>query len=119
MTWMEIVVSVFVVGLVLFAMWRAGQMNPVGTGKLARRLSTLETTVGAQGQRMDGIDKSITAIAETVEAMGSGVSAIGTQITALRVEVSGDRGLTERTWSAVSRLEGFFIEDSFKQRGRP
>jgi uncharacterized coiled-coil protein SlyX len=111
-TYLDILISVGVVLLVLIANVRIGQLNPVGTGKLARRLNALEQKVAEQGQRMDGIEQSILTIAGDVGKMTSEVSA-------LRVEVAGDRGLTERTWMAVSRLEGFFIEDSFKQRGRP
>lgn len=118
MSYLDIIVSGAIVAMVLFAVWRVGQQNPVGTGQLARRINALEMKVSEQGQRMDGIDRAILSIAERVGAMGDGVDRIDTQMSALRVEVAGDRGLTERTWAAVSRLEGFFIQDAFAQRGR-
>lgn len=119
MTYLDIIVTVGVLSMSLFAIWRVGQLNPVGTGQLARRLNALELKVGEQGQRMDGIDRAILSIADRVGTMGDAVDRIDTQMAALRVEVAGDRGLTERTWAAVSRLEGFFIQDSFAQRARP
>lgn len=109
MTYAEIITTAFVVGLVLFAMWRVGQLNPVGTGKLARRMNTLEMKVAEQGVRMDGIEQSILKIAVDVGDAGR-------EVAAMRMEMAGDRGASERTWKAVSRLEGFFIEDSFKGR---
>lgn len=109
MTYAEIIITAFVVALVLFAMWRVGQLNPVGTGKLARRMNQLELRVAEQGQRMDGIERSVLLLAETS-------ASTSTSIEAMRVELAADRGLTERTWSAVDRLQNYFIEDSFKRR---
>lgn len=117
MTWGEIAITIFVVALVLFSAWRAGQANPIGTGRLARRISALELKVDGQGHRMDVIDASVSAIGERIGMLNAGVEAVDNQLTALRVEVAGDRGLTERTWASVSRLEGFFIQDAFQKRG--
>lgn len=113
------IITLLVLLLVLFAMWRVGQLNPVGTGKLARRINQLELKVAEQGQRMDGIERSIITIAETVAGTNEAVTGIEKGITALRVEVAGDRGLTQRTWEGVSRLEGYFIQRSFDGSTRP
>ena len=105
----DYLITLFVVCVVLFAAWRGGQVNPVGTGKIVRRMDELERQVGLQGARMDGIEKSVLLLADTAKDTSKSIDA-------MRMELAADRGLTERTWSAVSRLQDFFIEDSFKRR---
>ena len=108
MSYAEMIVSAGIVVLVLFAIWRVAQLNPFGTGRLARRINMVEHKVAELAGRMDGVERSILTIADDVNS-------ISTQVSATRLELAADRGLTERTWQAVSRLEGFFIEDSFKK----
>lgn len=109
MTVAEIIISAFVVALVLFAMWRVGQLNPVGTGNLSRRMDQLERRLGEQGVKVSEIERSVVLLADSSAETSRSLSA-------MRVELAADRGLTERTWSAVDRLQNFFIEDSFKRR---
>ena len=108
MTYAEMIITACVVVLVLFAMWRVGQLNPVGTGRLARRINALEGKVAQQGERLDGFEKSIVTIAGDVGSMGR-------EVAAMRMELAADRGLGERTWSAVDRLQDYFIGEAFKR----
>ncbi|HEX8485715.1 hypothetical protein [Sphingomonas sp.] len=109
LSYSDILITVIIVAVVLYAAHRLGQVNPVGTGKLARRLSAVELKVAEQGEKMDGFDRSLVSLVGSSADTARGVEA-------LRLELAGDRGLTERTWSAVDRLQLFFIEDSFKRR---
>jgi uncharacterized coiled-coil protein SlyX len=115
-SYIDLFVTLAIVAAVAFSAWRVGQVNPVGTGRLARRLNTLELKVAEQGARMDAIEQSILTIAESVSGVGERLSQVDTRLGAISIDIAADRGVTERTWSAVSRLEGFFIQDSFEAR---
>lgn len=108
MTYTDISVTIIVVAIVLYAAWRAGQTNPVGTGRLARRMNHLEVRVGELDSRMDGIERSVSALAEASAATSSAVQA-------MRVELAADRGVTERTWEAVDRIQRFFMDEGLKR----
>ncbi|WP_425230221.1 hypothetical protein [Sphingomonas sp.] len=117
MSYSDWLITALVVAAVLFAAWRVGQKNPTSTGKLARDVRLLEQKVAEQGVRLDGFGAQLDAVERSVIRVADEVGSMGTQMSAIRMELAADRGLTERTWASVSRLEGYFIEDSFKQRG--
>jgi uncharacterized coiled-coil protein SlyX len=110
LSYSDIIITLIIVGVVLFAAHRMGQANPVGTGRLSKRLSAVEVKVAEQGEKLDSLDRVMTTLATSAADTSRGVEA-------LRVEMAADRGLTERTWFAVDRLQSFFIEDSFKRKG--
>ena len=105
----DIIITLIVVGVVLFAAHRMGQANPVGTGRLARRLSAVELKVAEQGEKLDGLDRALATLVNSSADTARAVEAV-------RIELAADRGLTERTWSAVDRLQHYFIEDAFEKR---
>lgn len=109
LSYSDILITAVIVAVVLYAAHRLGQVNPVGTGKLARRLSAVELKVAEQGEKLDSLDRALGTLVSSSADTSRGVEA-------LRVELAGDRGLTERTWAAVDRLQLFFIEDAFKRR---
>jgi len=109
LSYSDIIITVIIVAVVLFAAHRLGQVNPVGTGGLVRRLSAVEFKVAEQGEKLDSLDRAIVTLADSSATTAR-------EIAAMRIEVAGDRGLTERTWSAVDRLQHFFIEDAFSKR---
>lgn len=108
MTYGELIVSGLIVALILVATWRAGQSNPVGTGKLARRLTDVESRVIEIDRRMGDVEDSIKLLADSTAATTAAIGSI-------RLEMAGDRGLSERTWSAVDRLQHFFIDQALEQ----
>lgn len=108
MTYGEIIVSVLIVALMLFATWRAGQTNPVGTGSLVRRLTTVE-------HRMEEVDARLSNVEGSVEKLADASDAINTALSAMRLEMAGDRGVSERTWAAVDRMQQFFIDQALDQ----
>lgn len=109
-SYIDILITLAIVAAVLIAAHRLGQANPIGTGRLARRLSEVEVKVGEQGMKLDKLETVVATLADST-------AEISRELGALRVEMAGDRGLSERTWSAVDRLQNYFIEDAFKSRG--
>lgn len=105
----DIVITLIVIAVVLFAAHRLGQVNPVGTGRLARRMSSIEVTVAAQGAKIDTLEQTVASLADN-----QGVTA--RELAAMRLEMAADRGIGERTWASVHRLESYFIEDAFEKR---
>ena len=105
----DIFITLVVIGVVLFAAHRLGQANPIGTGKLARRLGAVELKVAELDGRLDNVDQALGTLAKSAADTARGVEAI-------RIELAADRGLTERTWSAMDRLQNYFIEDAFERR---
>lgn len=109
LSYSDIVITIVIVVVVLYAAHRMGQVNPIGTGKLARRLSAVEAQQVVQGEKLDGLDRALGALATSTKDTARGVEA-------MRIELAADRGLTERTWSAVDRLQNYFIQDAFDRR---
>lgn len=112
LSYIDLLVTGIVVAVVLYAAHRLGQVNPVGTGRLANRLSAVERKVATLDTKIDGQ-------ADALEVLSNTAADTATSLSAMRVELASDRGLTERTWSAVDRLQHYFIEDAFKRRGEP
>lgn len=102
------IVTAAVIALVLFASWRVGQLNPVSTGRLARRMNQLEARVLEVDGRMDGIEKSVLELADAGRDTRTAVDA-------MRIELAADRGVTERTWEAVDRLQRFFMDEGLRR----
>jgi DNA-binding FrmR family transcriptional regulator len=71
--WLAYVVTLIIVGLVLFAIFRGGQDNPVGTGRLQRDLRQMRGKV-------DGLDR---LYVEKVRPMGHDVANIMQQMAAI------------------------------------
>jgi len=109
LSYSDIVITLVIVGVVLFAAWRLGQINPIGTGKLVKRLSAVELKVAEQGEKLERLGKDLGTLATSSADTARGVDA-------MRLELAADRGMVERTWSAVDRLQHFFIEDAFERR---
>lgn len=109
LSYSDVIITLIIVSVVLFAAHRMGQANPVGTGRLSKRLSAVEVKVAEQGEKLDSLDRVMNTLA-------SSAADTARSMDAMRLELSADRGLTERTWSAVDRLQNYFIEDAFKRR---
>lgn len=105
----DILITAVIVAVVLITAWRLGQTNPVGTGKLARRLSAVELKVAEQGEKLTALDTAVKTMAESTALTAR-------ELAAMRIEMAGDRGLGERTWEAVDRMQHFFMEEGFRSR---
>lgn len=81
----------------IFVAWRAGQANPEGTGRLARRIGKVETELKGK------------ATTEDVASVKTDVAEVEGKITALQAEIAGDRRVNQLTYEAVRRLEDYFL----------
>lgn len=109
LSYTDIIITLVIVGVVLFAAHRYGQSNPVGTGRLSKRLSAVEANMGELKEKTDGLEKMINTLAASAADTARSVDA-------MRMELAADRGMGERTWAAIDRIQHFFIEDGFKRR---
>lgn len=108
-SYIDILITLVIVAAVLFAAHRLGQANPVGTGRLSRRLTEVEAKVSEQGNKLDRLEGVVATLADST-------ADISRELSAVRMELAGDRGLAERTWSAIDRIQNYFIEDAFRKR---
>ena len=109
MSLVDVGITLAIIVAVLWGAHRNGQNNPVGTGKISRRVEAMEAKMGKQELRLDSID-------DAVLQLGKATSETSKELAAMRIEMAGDRGLAERTWSAVDRLQNYFIQDAFDKR---
>lgn len=79
----------------VFVAWRAGQKNPEGTGRIARRISRVEQEL--QGK----------ATTQDVAALQAGLAHVDAKMVA-------EHELNARTFAAVTRIESFLIEKALK-----
>lgn len=79
----------------IFVAWRAGQANPEGTGRLARRIGNVEKEL--QGK-----------------ATAADVAAVKGDVAALEAKIDAEHELNQRTFAAVSRIESYLIEKALK-----
>lgn len=87
------IIAVILLGI--FIAWRAGQANPEGTGRLARRIGNVEKEL--QGK-----------------ATAGDVAAVKSDIAAVKAKVDAEHELNKRTFAAVQRIESFLIEKALK-----
>lgn len=80
------IIAVILLGI--FIAWRAGQANPESTGRLARRISKVESELNGKATTKD-------------------VARVSSKVDALAAQIEGDRRLNERTYDAVRRIEDY------------
>lgn len=77
----EILISIIVLAAVAFAVWRGGQANPVGTGTIARRLSSIDKAmVGIASDARQGRDANEKAanLEKSMRSIGEKLAAVPT-----------------------------------------
>lgn len=115
MTYGEIIVSVLIMALILLATWLAGRANPVGTGKLVRRIDQLEVEVKNLDGRMDGLGDAVTHLTEDLTA----AAAVTRQkLETMQLEAAGDRALLQRTSYVIFRIQDHFMDSAVEQSFR-
>lgn len=82
----------------IFLAWRAGQANPEGTGRIAKRIGGLDG-------RIKHVEAQLGQAATKTD-----LAKLEGEIDALREQMAGDRALAERTFASVQRIETFLIE---------
>ena len=76
LSYSDFFITLIVVGVVLFAAHRLGQANPIGTGKLARRLGAVELKVAELDGRLDSVDQALGTLAKSAAETARGVEAM-------------------------------------------
>ncbi len=61
-SWLEAVIIAVILGGIAFTIFRGGAANPVGTGSLSKKLTTLDGDVKALRTQVDGVDIRVTEI---------------------------------------------------------
>lgn len=100
--WLQYAIAALIVFAVFYSVHRHGRGNPESTGRLARKVTKLEETLYQQGSKIEAVEVSVDRLATE--------TATKTDIARIEQKIDGDRNINERTWSAVSRLQDFFIE---------
>lgn len=75
----------------VFIAWRAGQANPEGTGRLARRIGNVEKELQGKATTED-------------------VASVKSDVAAVKARQDTEHELNVRTFQAVQRIESFLIE---------
>jgi hypothetical protein len=98
MSYFELAIIAFILLGICFLLFRGGQANPEGTGRLARRIGKVEQTLAEK------------ATTESVDAARSELAALSAKVGKLETEMAGDRRVNQLTYEAVRRLENFFLQ---------
>jgi len=114
----ELVACIAIIGFMLYAIWRGGGSNPVGTGALQRQLNTLGSKVNGVEEKIGGcaLKADLEGLRGELREMEARVASSGDilglqgQIQALNATVSGTRDLVERAEASINRIEGYFLE---------
>jgi hypothetical protein len=99
LSYTDILITVVIVAVVLFAAHRFGQNNPVGTGRLSKRLSAVEANVADLKTKTDGMDKALSTLAVSVADTARGVDAMR---------------MTNDPHSTVDDIVGYGLANGFK-----
>ncbi|RHW17186.1 hypothetical protein D1610_11595 [Sphingomonas gilva] len=111
----ELILCTAIIAFLIYAIWRGGSSNPVGTGQLQRQLNTigaevktLKTDVGGCALKSDleGLRGELTEMEKRVASSGE-VIALQGQIATLNARIAGIEKLTDRTDATVTRIEDY------------
>lgn len=94
----EIAIIAFILAGICFLLFRGGQANPEGTGRLARRIGKVEQALAEK------------ATTESVDTATREVAALSAKVGRLEAEMAGDRRVNQLTYEAVRRLEDYFLK---------
>ena len=109
--WLEIAMTLSIVALVLFAIFKGGQDNPVGTGRLQKELRAMEKRLG----RTADADKLAELEAEMDERFArieEKLPHMATREDVARIQAALDHVCrqNDRTEAGVQRIEGYFLQ---------
>lgn len=57
--WLEAVIILFIIGGIVFAVWKGGATNPVGTGGLNKRLTAVDNELIGMRSQIDEIEERV------------------------------------------------------------
>lgn len=115
MTSPDVLISLLILSAVAIAVFigrRGGAQNPVGTGKLQRDISSLNTRVTSLDTSLKGVVNKVAKIEEDMEHLPSAadLKVLSTDIAAVRRELGLVANAGDRTEQAVVRIEQLLLD---------
>ncbi|KTE24446.1 MULTISPECIES: hypothetical protein [unclassified Sphingopyxis] len=95
---LQLAIILFIILGIGVAVWRGGQANPEGTGRLGRRLGKVEQALSGK------------ATTEDVGEVQNEIASLNNKIARLEAEQAADRRVNQLTYEAVRRLEDYFLK---------
>jgi len=117
-SWTEIAIMLLIMAGVVFAAWRGGAANPEPTGQLSRRVGRVESEIKEVRTELRGVGKRQDELEERLDRALAKIDQLPTRadFENLKELMAKDARLAEKTWDAVERIEGFFLEKGVKGR---
>ncbi|VWX62558.1 hypothetical protein [Sphingorhabdus sp. 109] len=114
-SWIELAIMLFIIAGFAVVIWRGGQANPESTGRLGSRLTKVETKMTEVETEMEHVRDRLNDFEITLARVSDKMV---TRVDLDNIEklMARDAETSRKTWKAVERLEGFFIENAIKQR---
>lgn len=101
-SWFEWAIIAFIVLAIAFVVWKGGAANPMGTGRLSRKVGHLDATVGRLGVRVGHVEDEVEEL--------KGQMASKADIATLRAEISGVRDMLVRNERGLNRIVDILLE---------
>ncbi len=114
-SWVEIFIMAIIVAGFAVVIWRGGQANPEGTGRLGRRLNKVESKMAEVETEMEHVRDRLAQFEMTLEKV-SAKMVTKSDLDNIEKLMARDAQTSTKTWAAIQRLEGFFLEDAIKGR---
>lgn len=99
---LEWAIIAFIVLTIGWCVWKGGAANPMGTGRLSRKVGRLSGDVSTLSQRVGHVEREL----EELKAE----AATTKDIERLEERMLGHKELSERTNKSVDRIERYLIE---------
>lgn len=114
----EIIISIAIVGMMLWAVFRGGAHNPVGTGHLDKQVRALVPRIVVVEEKLDDVASraELALLASEVKAVEMKMATAGDllalqgQMRELNAKLAGIEKSADRTEQAVNRIEGHFLQ---------
>ena len=100
--WFEWAIIAFIVFAIAFVVWKGGAANPMGTGRLSRKVGHLSGDVSNLSIRVGHVETELDELKNT--------AATKADIATVRAEIAGLTALVNRSASGIERIERLFIE---------
>ncbi len=124
--WFEILIILFIIvgiGVVLWATWKGGAANPVGTGGLDARQKTFDAELSGMRSQIDQIEErvekmenhyakasDIKRLEKRQEVLDGKLEAVGRDISAIREEAAERGALAKSTAGQLDRIYKVIVE---------
>ena len=101
-SWLEWAIIAFIVLTIGWCVWKGGAANPMGTGRISRKVGKLSGEVTTLSMRVRHAEQELAELKES--------AATTKDIARLEERMAGHLALSERTNKSIERIERFLIE---------